>query len=88
MNEVEAKLWGWDQSKPIRYSDVLVSVEYPNRFMEETLDHNESYVVTSPIQICNGNVVRESLTYTYHPEDYENRTLIQIEGVTNFLKVA
>lgn len=88
MNDVEAQLWDWDKSKPVKYGDVLASVGDPGRFMEQTIGHNESYIVTSPIQIGNGNVVREALTYTYHPEDYYNRSLVQIEGVTNLLKVA
>jgi len=88
MNDLEAKLWGWDKTKPVRYSDVLAIVDDPDRFMEETIGHNKSYSVTSPIQITNGNVVREELIYTYHKEDYENRSLLKIEGVTNFLKVA
>jgi hypothetical protein len=88
MNDIEAKLWEWDKSKPVKYCDVLASVKDPTQFMEQTLGHNESYIVTAPIHIKNGNVVREELVYTYHPEDYQNRSLIQIKGVTNFLKVA
>jgi hypothetical protein len=88
MNQTEAALWGWDTSQPITYADVLASVADPDKFMEQTLGHSQSYVVTAPIQIDNGNIVREELTYTYHPEDYENRSLIQIEGTTNVLKVA
>lgn len=88
VNKAEVDLWGWDMNKPLRYSDVLASVDDPTKFMDMTLGHNQSYIVTSPIQIDNGNVVREELTYHYHPDDYENRTLIKIEGVTNFLQVA
>lgn len=88
MNNAEAELWGWDTSKPITYSDVLASVDDPTKFMEQTLEHNQSYIVTAPIQIDNGNIVIEELTYTYHTEDYENRSLSQIEGITKVLKVA
>jgi hypothetical protein len=51
-----------------------------------TIDHNESWVMTAPIQIKNGNVVREGLTYTFHPEDYYRRSLIKIEGETIFIR--
>jgi len=88
MNKAEADLWGWDTSQPITYADVLASVDDPTKFMEQTLGHNKFYIVTAPIQIDNGNIVREELTYTYHTEDYENRSLLQIEGTTNVLKVA
>ena len=88
MNDVEARLWGWDKTKPVHYADVLASIENIDQFIEETIGHNKSYIVTSPIQINNGNVIREELIYTYHKEDYENRSLLKIEGVTNFLKVA
>lgn len=88
MNNTEADLWGWDTSKPITYADVLASVDDPTKFMEQTLSHNKSYIVTEPIQIDNGNIVSEELIYTYHREDYENRSLVQIEGTTSVLKVA
>ena len=88
MNQAEADLWGWDISQPITYADVLASVDDPTKFMEQTLGHNKSAIVTAPIQIDNGKVVRETLSYTYHPEDYHNRSLIKIEGITQFLKVA
>ena len=58
----------------------------PTTFMEQTIGHNESWVMTAPIQIKNGNVVREGLTYTFHPEDYERRSLIKIEGETIFIR--
>ena len=56
--------------------------------MKQTLGHNKSHVVTSPIQIKNGNTVQEELTYTFHKEEYEGRSLLNIQGSTVFLKVA
>ena len=88
MNDSEAALWGWDKTKPVRYADVLALVDDPTKFMEQTLDHNESWAMTAPIQINNGKLVQESLTYTYHPDDYERRSLIKIEGVTRLIKAA
>lgn len=87
IDEVEASLWGWDMLRPVRYADVLASVANKEKFMEETLGHCKSYNVTSPIQIKNGSVVREELTYHFHPEDYEGRSLLKINGTTELLKI-
>jgi hypothetical protein len=88
MNDTEAQLWGWDKSQPIRYCDVIALVDDPTSFMEQTISHNESWVLTKPIHIKNGNVVKEALTYTYHSEDYERRSLTKIEGQTIFIRAA
>ena len=88
MNDTEAQLWGWDKSKPVRYCDVIASVDDPTAFMEQTISHNELSVLTQPIHIKNGNIVKEALTYTYHLEDYERRSLTNIEGQTIFIRAA
>jgi hypothetical protein len=55
--------------------------------LEETLGHYKSYNVTSPIQINNGSLVREELTYYFHPDDYDGRSLLRITGTTELLKI-
>ena len=87
IDDVEARLWGWDKNKPIKYADVLAQVENKEKFMEETLGQCKSYNVTSPIQINNGSLVREELTYHFHPDDYEGRSLLGITGTTELLKI-
>jgi hypothetical protein len=89
MDDAEANLWDWDREKAIKYSDLLASVDDGDKekFMEQTIGHNKSYVITSPIRISSGNVIREELIYSHHPDDYERRSLMKITGVTNLIKV-
>lgn len=81
-------MWGWEEGRDLRYSDVLASVDNPTRFMEQTIGHNSSHIVTSPIQLKTGTILKEELTYRFHPDDYEGRSLIEITGTTLLVKAA
>ena len=88
MNEAERQIWGWEEGKDLHYSDVLASVDDPTSFMEQTIGHNQSHIITLPIQLNNGRILKEELTYHFHPEDYEGRSLIEITGTTLLIKAA
>lgn len=89
MNKKEREIWGWGENQVVQYKDVLSNVDSClDLFQQESLGHNKTHIITSEITTKTGNVIREDLTYTYSSEDYENKSLLRIEGVTNLLRVA
>lgn len=82
IDETHRKYWGFDSNMKLKFSDLICSVIDKQQFIEETLGHDKTHMHTSDIQITNGNIVRESLIYNSHPEDYEGRSLLSIYGVT------
>jgi len=47
----------------------------------------ESYVVTKPLLLENGNQIIEDYTYLYHGGDYEKRSPILLQGKTTLIGI-
>ena len=64
----------------------LIEAKERQRFQDTLLDSRKrKKVSTDTTRLVNGNTIVELYNYIYHPEDYEMRSPISIEGETRLV---
>ena len=84
-------IWGWEDQCNGNFDEVLKLVISADKQRFEGLVFGsigrESYVVTKPLLLENGNQIVEEYNFLYHSGDYEKRSPILLQGKTTLIGI-